>query len=187
MKTKNIIFFVVILFSTSANACSLFDFWDCDTFDYADENSSQLNIKQDEWKSVKIEKPVEVNILQAKVAIYWKKELNSKIKWNCDDDNSSIWNDRINIWHTECLLFLPLQSTSITVTQGEAVLVQPKSNVSVKVMQGKLRIAENEEKYKYSIDGKDKYHQFISNKDASITIKINSHKGGSVEKYIYND
>jgi hypothetical protein len=154
-----------------------------DDFNFADEQSPQLQIESADWSTKEMSQSVEVNLEQSQASIYWHSE--DKIIWKCKGANPKIdpTEGKLDIRHNHCLIFLPIQSASINIIQASAVIVRPQANVSLKMKQGSLRIAENNTEYRYEIK-KNRSHSddFQTNQSALVLIDINAMES-TIERY----
>lgn len=154
-----------------------------DDFDFADEQSPQLNTESADWVTKEMPQSIEVNLQQSQATIYWHSE--NKISWKCKGDNPvmNLTEGKLGIRHNKCLIFLPLQSTSINIIQSSAVIVRPQANVFLTLEQGSLRIAENDTEYRYEIKrDKSTSDDFRSSQSALVLVDINAMES-TIEHY----
>ncbi|MCP3848824.1 MAG: hypothetical protein GY694_01110 [Gammaproteobacteria bacterium] len=160
-----------------------FWWWSGDAFDYANEDSPELVDSNAQWQVVSLGEPIGLIIDQSQTALYWHEK--PSIKLNCKRKINNLTSGKLEIQRNSCLAFLPNQKVYINASKSSVVLVRPLSNVDIKVEQGKLRIAENSAKYRYSLET-DQSHtdEFISHADAKVGITIDA-KQSSVTHYKY--
>lgn len=156
-----------------------------DSFNFADMKAKQLNKNSVNWHSIEWNSDIKINIDQGRAVIYWHDQ--ASIYWNCGDkqDLIPVPNKVLKIRHDQCLLFLPKQALEVKANQADLVLIKPLATANISLKQSKLRIAENESKYKLDINAtRSAIGDFISHDDASITIKIKAEES-QIERYEY--
>jgi hypothetical protein len=156
-----------------------------DDFNFADEQSSQLQIESSGWTTNDWTQPIDVNLHQSQATIYWHSE--DQISWKCKSDNPDFkpTEGKLDIRHKKCLVFLPRQPVRINITQASIVMIRPQANVSLTIEQGSLRIAENGTEYRYEIKKSRSYFDALqSNPSALVTIDVNATES-MIEHYQY--
>ena len=144
-----------------------------DEFNYANENASELVDDRDQWSSIQWLTPVTVHVDQAQVVFYWQTE--NELSWKCKNKDGIDQgpSSAMIIRHNSCLIYLPLQESTIRINQSSAVLVRPQATTLVDVTQSELRIAENGQQYQFELDGKrSDIEVFESYDNAKIVISI---------------
>ncbi len=143
-----------------------------DDFDYADESAPELNLTDSIWNSIDWHSAVNIEVIQSKVVFYWHQS--ASIRWSCKGGFKFLKaNKKSQIRHANCLVFLPLQETTISVNQGRVVIVRPQVSLDISVEQGALQIAENGEQYRYELSGNHSHVAGLTSHDnanTSITI-----------------
>jgi hypothetical protein len=154
-----------------------------DDFNFADEQSPQLQIESTGWTTNDWSQPIAMNLHQSQTTIYWHSE--DQISWKCKGLNPELDlpKGKLDIRNKQCLIFLPRQPASINATQATTIIVRPQANVSLTLEQGSLRIAENGANYRYAIE-KDSsaVDVFQSSPSALVTIDINANES-TIERY----
>ncbi len=171
---------------TALIGATIFSFWQLsgDDFDYSNELAEELNVDDSDWSSMEWDSPVNIEVSQGAAVFYWHKE--ARIHWNC---RGSFYlrktQKQQKIRHTQCLVFLPMQDTTLAVKQGSIVIVRPQTSLNLSVEQGSLRIAENGEQYRYKLSEESSHIGGLnSQENANITLSIRAIEG-SVEAYEY--
>lgn len=144
-----------------------------DEFNYANENAPELVDDRDQWSSIQWLTPVTVHVDQAQVVFYWQTE--NELSWKCKNKDGIDQgpSSAMIIRHNSCLIYLPLQESTIRINQSSAVLVRPQATTLVDVTQSELRIAENGQQYQFELDGKrSDIEVFESYDNAKIVISI---------------
>jgi len=162
--------FTVIVIGAIAG---LKNYFSTDEFDYANENAPELVNDRDQWSSIQWLTPITVHIDQSQVVFYWHAQ--SELSWKCKNKDGIDQgpSSAMIIRHNSCLVYLPLQESTIRINQSSAILVRPQASTLVDVTQSELRIAENGQPYQFELDGKrSDIHAFESQPNAEVVISI---------------
>ncbi len=161
---------------------TVFSFWQVseDDFDYADESAPELNLKNSAWNSIDWHSAVNIEVIQSNVVFYWHQS--AHIRWNCKGSfKFQKASEKTLIRHASCLVFLPLQKTTLSVRQGRMVIVRPQVSLDISVEQGSLQIAENGEQYRYVLsESHSNIGGLASHDNANNSITINATDGNVV-------
>ncbi len=144
-----------------------------DEFNYAKKTAPELVNDRDQWSSIQWLTPVTIHVDQAEVVFYWQTE--SELSWKCKNKDGIDQgpSSAMIIRHNSCLLYLPLQESTIRINQSSVVLVRPQASTLVDVTQSELRIAENGQKYQFELDGKrSDIEAFKSHYNAEVVISV---------------
>ncbi len=150
-------------------------FYSGDKFDYADKTALALEIKPGDWSAQDWREPVDLEIDQAHVVLYWHDA--QEIRWYCEgrDEIEPVSGRQLKVRHGYCLIQLPLQEAVLDITQSDVVLVQPGAPVRVQIRQGELRIAELGKRNRYELDlTHSDTAEFYSDANADTLISISA-------------
>ena len=156
-----------------------------DDFNYADENAKELRSAKQQWSQIEPIQPIRFDLSQSQLVLYWHED--SRILWNCEGENvpQQFDDGLIKLRHTSCLMYLPREDSALKALQSDIVIVRPRSGISLEIEQSKLRIAENNTRYRYRIDKRrSEVTDLASHDEAEIEIGINALES-SVSAYEY--
>ena len=156
-----------------------------DDFNYADESAKELRSAKQQWSQIEPVQPIRFDLSQSRLVLYWHED--SRILWNCEGENDPQQFDDglIKLRHTSCLMYLPGVDTAVKALQSNIVIVRPRSGINLEIEQSKLRIAENNTRYRYRIDKRrSEVTDLASHDEAEIEIGINALES-SVSAYEY--
>lgn len=121
-----------------------------DSFDYADETALADEVAPADWHSREWQGPIALEVEQAHAVLYWHDE--PELRWHCKgrDELDPAPGKALKIRHGYCLIYLPLQSASLKISQSDVVVVRPRASVEAGIHQASLRIAPNGGSYRYN-------------------------------------
>ena len=146
-----------------------------DDFNYADENAKELRSAKQQWSQIEPVQPIRFDLSQSQLVLYWHED--SRILWNCEGENvpQQLDDGLIELRHTSCLMYLPGEDSAVKALQSNIVIVRPRSGINLEIEQSKLRIAENNTRYRYRIDKRrSEVTNLASHDEAEIEIGINA-------------
>ena len=156
-----------------------------DDFNYADENAKELRSAKQQWSQIEPVRPIRFDLSQSQLVLYWYED--SRILWNCEGENvpQQLDDGLIKLRHNSCLMYLPVEDSAVKALQSDIVIVRPRSGINLEIEQSKLRIAENNTRYRYRIDKRrSEVTDLASHDEAEIEIGINALES-SVSAYEY--
>ena len=156
-----------------------------DDFNYADENAKELRSAKQQWSQIEPVQPIRFDLSQSQLVLYWHED--SRILWNCEGENvpQQLDDGLIELRHTSCLMYLPGVDSAVKALQSNIVIVRPRSGINLEIEQSKLRIAENNTRYRYRIDKRrSEVTDLASHDEAEIEIGINALES-SISAYEY--
>ena len=156
-----------------------------DDFNYADENAKELRSAKQQWSQIEPVRPIRFDLSQSQLVLYWYED--SRILWNCEGENvpQQLDDGLIKLRHTSCLMYLPGEDSALKALQSNIVIVRPRSGINLEIEQSKLRIAENNTRYRYRIDKRrSEVTDLASHDEAEIEIGINALES-SISAYEY--
>jgi len=172
---KKMFLWVGILASTLVLAL-IFFIWTAtsDDFNYADETAEQLDQNSPDWITKDWKAGMSVDIAQTSAVFYWHDQ--ATVRWQCNSSKPPVFDaEALRIRQSKCLIMLPKDDMKIVTDQSQIVFVRPQASLDVKIEQSSLRIAENETKYRYEVNGnRSNFSDLSSYDDAEHTIKIES-------------
>ena len=146
-----------------------------DDFNYADENAKELRSAKQQWSQIEPVRPIRFDLSQSQLVLYWYED--SRILWNCEGENvpQQLDDGLIKLRHNSCLMYLPVEDSAVKALQSDIVIVRPRSGINLEIEQSKLRIAENNTRYRYRIDKRrSEVTDLASHDEAEIEIGINA-------------
>lgn len=158
--------------------------WTRDAFDYANQNSAELDVNSGDWKSIDWQGNLDVEVAQGSAVLYWHDEMTLRTK--CDGNKPiKMQGSMVRLGRAHCLVYMPKTPTTILVNQASLVLVQPQVSLDIGLNQSSLRIAEGGLKYQYNIDTTRNDVDYLnSNPDAEYTLTISGQES-SITTYEY--
>ena len=156
-----------------------------DDFNYADENAKELRSAKQQWSQIEPVQPIRFDLSQSQLVLYWHED--SRILWNCEGENvpQQLDDGLIRLRHNSCLMYLPVVDSAVKALQSNIVIVRPRSGINLEIEQSKLRIAENNTRYRYRIEKRrSEVTDLASHDEAEIEIGINALES-SISAYEY--
>ncbi|MGB1011119.1 MAG: DUF1700 domain-containing protein [Thiolinea sp.] len=144
-----------------------------DDFNYADENAAELTAEDRRWVDVPLDANPVFTIDQSRAVFYWHDA--EQMRWSCKGEDSPAKDEqgRYEIRHKSCLIYLPKQAVTLSGHQADIILVKPQAGVEVKLHQAQLRMAENGEKYRYTINAeRSKVADLQTDTSAAVAITV---------------
>jgi len=143
-----------------------------DEFDYADLSSPELQENASGWMFESVNDLQVLEINRSKVVVYWHDK--NTVRWNCKREvsQSEVVQQSWSINENKCLVYLPANVTTINAKQAQLVVVQPQADLNIDIKQTKLRIAENGNAYRYTLEG-DRYRMKDLASNDSAKFKVN--------------
>ncbi len=148
-----------------------------DRFDYADETALASEVTPADWKVREWPGPVALEVDQAHAVLYWHEK--PELRWHCKgrDELDPTPGNALRIRHGYCLIYLPLQTTSLKVSQSDVVMVRPRASVDAGINQASLRIAPNGGSYRYNFRlTHSEAADFLSDPEASTVVAVKANE-----------
>lgn len=163
----------------------LFWMYSGDQFDYTDEKALADEVADVGWLSRNWPGSVTLEVDQAHAVLYWHDK--SELRWHCKgrDELDPVPGSVLKIRHGFCLLYLPLQTTNLKVSQSDVVLIRPRASVEAEINQASLRIAAEAGHYRYDFKLiNSEAVDFQSIPDAPVVVAVEANES-SIGMYEY--